>query len=55
MFIIFPQNPVWIIKVFGNMLFNADTDYNRHNHFQTFLAGLLVLFRWVDQEIGIIK
>lgn len=34
-----------MLKVFGNMVYNPDTDYNRHNHFQTFLAGLLVLFR----------
>lgn len=33
------------MQVFGNMVYNPDTDYNRHNHFQTFMAGLLVLFR----------
>ena len=34
-------------KVFGGMAFNPDTEYNRHNHFQSFIPGLLVLFRWV--------
>ncbi len=28
------------------MAFEPDSEYNRHNHFQTFLGGLLVLFRW---------
>ena len=32
-------------KVFGGMAFNPDTEYNRHNHFQSFIPGLLVLFR----------
>ena len=32
-------------KVFGNMEFDPDTEYNRHNHFKTFMGGLLVLFR----------
>jgi hypothetical protein len=32
-------------KVFGNLHFNPDSDYNRHNNFQTFMNGLLVLFR----------
>lgn len=35
-------------KVFGNMEFDPDTEYNRHNHFKTFMGGLLVLFRWVS-------
>ena len=34
-------------QVFGNMAFNPDTEYNRHNNFKTFMAGLQVLFRWV--------
>ena len=32
-------------QVFGNMAFNPDTEYNRHNNFKTFMAGLQVLFR----------
>ena len=39
-------------KVFGNMAFEPDSEYNRHNHFQTFMAGLLVLFRWVSALEG---
>jgi len=33
------------MQVFGNMQYNPDTDYNRHNNFKTFMGGLLVLFR----------
>jgi hypothetical protein len=33
------------LKVFGNMRYNPDNDYNRHNNFQTFADGLFVLFR----------
>ena len=32
-------------QVFGNMEFNPDTEYNRHNNFKTFMGGLQVLFR----------
>ena len=32
-------------QVFGNMAYNPDTEYNRHNNFKTFMAGLQVLFR----------
>ena len=32
-------------KVFGSMAFEPDSEYNRHNHFQTFIGGILVLFR----------
>ena len=41
------NNRTFWLKVFGNMAFEPDSHYNRHNHFQTFMAGLLVLFRWV--------
>ena len=34
-----------VFKVFGSQAFEPDSQYNRHNHFQTFMAGLLVLFR----------
>ena len=34
-----------IQKVFGSQAFEPDSQYNRHNHFQTFTAGLMVLFR----------
>ena len=36
---------VIVPKVFGNMKFEPDTEYNRHNNFQTFVTGLSVLFR----------
>ena len=41
------KNTILKMQVFGNMAFEPDSEYNRHNHFQTFQAGLLVLFRWV--------
>ena len=34
-----------ISKVFGSLHFDPDTEYNRHNNFKTFLAGLCLLFR----------
>ena len=34
-----------ITKVFGSLHFDPDTEYNRHNNFKTFLAGLCLLFR----------
>ena len=37
----------YLPQVFGNMEYNPDTEYNRHNNFKTFMAGILVLFRWV--------
>ena len=37
------QLPLW--QGFGNMAYNPDTEYNRHNNFKTFMAGLQVLFR----------
>lgn len=33
------------IKVFGNMMLDPDSSLNRHNNFQTFFGGLLLLFR----------
>merc|ERR1719192_3078270 len=33
------------MQVFGSQAFEPDSQYNRHNHFQTFTAGLMVLFR----------
>ena len=36
---------VSITKVFGSLHFDPDTEYNRHNNFKTFLAGLCLLFR----------
>ena len=33
------------MQVFGNIVLNPDTDYNRHVHFQTFSSAILVLFR----------
>lgn len=37
--------PILHTQVFGNMKFDPDTDLNRHNNFQSFFAGLLLLFR----------
>ena len=33
------------MQIFGNINFNPDTEYNRHVNFQTFGAGIMVLFR----------
>ena len=33
------------MQIFGNIAFNPDTEYNRHVNFQTFGAGVMVLFR----------
>ncbi len=38
------------MQVFGSQAFEPDSHYNRHNHFQTFMAGLLVLFRCATGE-----
>merc|ERR1719414_1213748 len=38
------------MQVFGSQAFEPDSEYNRHNHFQTFMAGLLVLFRCATGE-----
>merc|ERR1719266_617989 len=38
------------MQVFGNIILNPDTDYNRHVHFRTFHQGLLVLFRCATGE-----
>jgi len=38
------------MQVFGNMEYNPDTEYNRHNNFKTFMGGLLVLFRCATGE-----
>ncbi|XP_064108487.1 voltage-dependent calcium channel type A subunit alpha-1-like isoform X4 [Macrobrachium nipponense] len=38
------------MQVFGNMKFDPDTDLNRHNNFQSFFAGLLLLFRCATGE-----
>ena len=38
---------VMYMKVFGSLDFDPDTEYNRHNNFKTFFAGLCLLFRWV--------
>ena len=34
------------MQVFGNIVQNPDTDYNRHVNFQSFISAILVLFRW---------
>jgi hypothetical protein len=34
-----------MLQVFGNIIFDPDTEYNRHVHFQSFSQGLMVLFR----------
>ena len=33
------------MQVFGNIVLNPDTDYNRHVNFQSFVSAILVLFR----------
>ena len=33
------------MQVFGNIVQNPDTDYNRHVNFQSFISAILVLFR----------
>ncbi|XP_047738439.1 voltage-dependent calcium channel type A subunit alpha-1 [Hyalella azteca] len=38
------------MQVFGNMKFDPDTDFNRHNNFQSFFAALLLLFRCATGE-----
>ena len=32
-------------KVFGNLQLEPDSSVNRHNNFQSFIGGLLLLFR----------
>ena len=46
------NRPKNIFQVFGNIILNSDTEYNRHVHFQTFHQGLLVLFRWLNEGKG---
>ncbi|XP_031635540.1 voltage-dependent calcium channel type A subunit alpha-1-like isoform X2 [Contarinia nasturtii] len=38
------------MQVFGNLKMDANTEINRHNNFQTFLAGLMLLFRCATGE-----
>ena len=45
-----PNVTVSITKVFGSLHFDPDTEYNRHNNFKTFFAGLCLLFRWVEAQ-----
>jgi len=33
------------MQIFGNIAFSPETEYNRHVNFQTFGAGIMVLFR----------
>ena len=33
------------MQVFGNIKFDPDSAYNRHNNFQSFVGGVLLLFR----------
>ena len=49
------NRPKNIFQVFGNIILNSDTEYNRHVHFQTFHQGLLVLFRWLNEERASVK
>jgi len=32
-------------KVFGNIKYDPDTQLNRHNNFQSFSGGIMLLFR----------
>lgn len=36
-------------QVFGNIRMMPETEYNRHNNFQSFIQSLMLLFRWVWQ------
>ncbi|XP_040581847.1 voltage-dependent calcium channel type A subunit alpha-1 isoform X6 [Lepeophtheirus salmonis] len=38
------------MQIFGNIEFNPETEYNRHVNFQTFAAGIMVLFRCATGE-----
>merc|ERR1719510_2271020 len=38
------------MQVFGNIVQNPDTDYNRHVNFQSFISAILVLFRCATGE-----
>ncbi len=38
------------MQIFGNIGFDPNTQYNRHVNFQTFGAGIMVLFRWDQHE-----
>uniref|UniRef100_A0A2S2PVF6 Voltage-dependent calcium channel type A subunit alpha-1 n=1 Tax=Sipha flava TaxID=143950 RepID=A0A2S2PVF6_9HEMI len=38
------------MQIFGNIQLNPDTDINRHNNFQTFVQGLMLLFRCATGE-----
>merc|ERR1719220_574501 len=38
------------MQVFGNIVLNPDTDYNRHVNFQSFVSAILVLFRCATGE-----
>ena len=38
------------MQIFGNIGFNSETEYNRHVNFQTFGAGVMVLFRCATGE-----
>lgn len=33
------------MQIFGNIELDPDTEINRHNNFQTFVQGLMLLFR----------
>ncbi|XP_050430003.1 voltage-dependent calcium channel type A subunit alpha-1 isoform X6 [Adelges cooleyi] len=38
------------MQIFGNIALKPDTDINRHNNFQTFVQGLMLLFRCATGE-----
>ncbi|XP_015795896.2 voltage-dependent calcium channel type A subunit alpha-1 isoform X5 [Tetranychus urticae] len=38
------------MQVFGNIRLNPETEYNRHNNFQTFIQSLMLLFRCATGE-----
>lgn len=37
-------------QVFGNIANDAASAIERHNNFQSFVGGLMLLFRWVGQQ-----
>ncbi len=38
------------MQIFGNLKFIPGTEYNRHVNFQTFGAGIMVLFRYKNHQ-----
>ena len=49
-------NPVVpAIQVFGNLALNPAEDIERHNNFRTFLAALMLLFRYEGSHSDLLR